>query len=116
MKAIDKFRQIALSFEETDEAPHHEVRSFRVKKKIFATLNEKEHRATVKLNAIDQSAFCTFDTDVVYPVPNAWGKYGWTNINLKLIKKETLLDLLTCAYCHTAPAKYAKLYRADNPN
>lgn len=113
MKAAEHFKTIALSFAEAEEAPHHEVLSYRIKKKIFATLNVAEHRATVKLNAIDQSVFCSFDAKVVYPVPNAWGKHGWTHINLKLIKEETLQDLLRCAYCHVAPAKNAKQYRED---
>jgi predicted DNA-binding protein (MmcQ/YjbR family) len=107
----EKFKTIALSFAEAEEAPHHEVLSYRIKKKIFATLNIAEKRATVKLNAVDQSAFCSFDSKVVFPVPNVWGKQGWTHINLQLIQEETLLDLLTCAYCQVAPAKYAKQYR-----
>ncbi len=111
LKKVNLLRQIALSFAETQEASHHEITAFLVKKKVFATLNEKEHRATVKLNAVDQSAFCSFDSKVVFPVPNAWGKQGWTHINLQLIQEETLLDLLTCAYCQVAPAKHAKQYR-----
>lgn len=113
MKKAEQFRKMALSFAEAEEAPHHEITSFRIKKKIFASLNEKENRATVKLNSIEQSVFCAFDSDVVYPVPNAWGKQGWTNINLKLVKEEMLKDLLCCAYCNVAPKKLAELYRVN---
>lgn len=103
-------RQFCLSFEETDEAPHMEVTSFRVKKKIFVTLNEKENRACVKFSPEDQDVFCRFDATVIYRVPNAWGKYGWTLVNLKKVKKEMLQDAITCAYISVAPKKLAAKY------
>jgi len=45
MISIDTVRDLALSFPETDEHPHFDRRAFRVKKKIFATLSEKENIA-----------------------------------------------------------------------
>ena len=113
MIAAEKFKTIAMSFAGAEEAPHHEVVAYSIKKKIFATLNIAENRATVKLNAIDQSVFCSFDEKVVYQVPNAWGKHGWTHVNLKKIKKEMLLDILSCAYCNVAPKKLAEHYKRE---
>ncbi len=94
---------MALSLPETDEHPHFENASFRVRKKIFATLNEKHNRACVKLTELDQSTFCLYDKEVMYPVPNKWGKQGWTNINLAKIPEEMLKDALETAY-HTVNA------------
>jgi hypothetical protein len=37
------FRELALSFPEATEAPHFEKTSFRVKNKIFATLDLKKN-------------------------------------------------------------------------
>jgi hypothetical protein len=110
----DFVRQFCLSFDETDEAPHMEVTSFRVKKKIFATLNEKENRACLKFSVLDQNVFCAFDAGVIYPVPNAWGRQGWTLVNLKKIKKEMLKDAITCAYCGVAPKNLAEKYISEN--
>ncbi len=42
MVSIKAAREIALSFDEVTEEPHFEKASFRVKKKIYATLNEKD--------------------------------------------------------------------------
>ena len=42
MVSIETFRKIALSFPEATQEPHLEITSFRVNKKIFATLNVKE--------------------------------------------------------------------------
>ncbi|MBL7683614.1 MAG: MmcQ/YjbR family DNA-binding protein [Flavipsychrobacter sp.] len=106
-------RKLATTFDEVTEEPHFEVTSFRIGKKIYATMNEPEKRMTVKFTTFDQDVFCTFDKEVIYPVPNAWGKQGWTHVNLKKIRKEMLLDVLTVAYCTVAPKKLADKYRIE---
>lgn len=96
--SISEFRKMALSFPDANEEPHFEKTSFRVNKKIFATLNVKENRATIKLSEVDQDLFCVYDKNVMYPVPNKWGKQGWTHINLNTIPKEMCKDALSAAY------------------
>lgn len=100
MVTTQQARQLALSFDNSEELPHFERTSFRVKKKIFATMSEKENIVCVMLSPIDQSAFCAYDKTVMYPVPNAWGKKGATYVNLKKVKKTMLKDALTTAYNH----------------
>lgn len=110
MLSVDSVRKLALSFPETDEHPHFERRAFRVKKKIFATLSEKDMTVSLKLTLADQSVFCSFDKSVIYPVPGGWGRMGFTFVNLKKISKTMFKDALTVAYCTTAPAKLAEKY------
>ncbi len=110
MVTADTVRQLALAFPETEELPHFHLTSFRVKKKIFATMDEKIKRVMVKLNLADQSVFCSYDSKVIYPVPGGWGKKGATYIELSKIKRSMLKDALTVAYCTTAPPKLAKDY------
>lgn len=98
MVTIDTVKKIALSFPETNEQPHFEKISFRVGKKIFATLDTKNNLVCVKLSPIDQSAFSSFDLSVIYPVPNKWGAQGWTYINLKKVRKGMFVDAMTTAY------------------
>ncbi|MES2776780.1 MAG: MmcQ/YjbR family DNA-binding protein [Bacteroidota bacterium] len=98
MVSIATFRQMALSFPGAIEQPHFEKISFRVKKKIFATLSEATGIAVLKLSLLDQSVFCAFDKEIIYPVPGAWGRQGWTMLVLKKIKKNMLKDALTVAY------------------
>ena len=114
MVNIETFRQIALSFPQTTEEPHFEKPAFKVAKKIFATLNIIENRATVKLSEADQDVFCLFDKTVMFPVPNKWGKQGWTHINLKTASEEMCLDALTTAYCEVAPPKLSFLIKSQN--
>lgn len=109
MADVEILRRIALLLPEVTEEPHFEKISFRVNKKIFATVVSGQNRATVKLSAIDQDVFCAFDHSVIYPVPNKWGKQGWTHIDLLKIREDMLTDILKTAYCGIAPKKLADL-------
>ncbi len=110
MVKLDFAKEYALSFDESDEAPHMDKIAIRVKKKIFITINTKMKRVCVKLNAIDQHVFCSFNSEIIFPVPNAWGKQGWTLVYLAKIRKEMFKDIVTCAYCNVAPSKLAVKY------
>ena len=111
MVSIATFRQLALSFPETAEQPHFDRKSFRVKKKIFATLHQKEKRVVLKFSLPDQSVFCSFDKKIIYPVPGGWGRQGWTIVELTKVRKIMFKDALTMAYCAVAPKKLADQYR-----
>jgi predicted DNA-binding protein (MmcQ/YjbR family) len=108
MMDIETLRQIALSFPETTEKPHFEKTSFRVKNKIFATYDSTDNQACIKLSEIDQNVFSLIDKDSIYPVPNKWGKQGWTFVKLNHVKNEILTDTLTTAYCEVAPKKLSE--------
>ncbi|NOT73872.1 MAG: MmcQ/YjbR family DNA-binding protein [Cyclobacteriaceae bacterium] len=111
MVSIASFRKLALSFPEAIEQPHFDNPSFRVAKKIFVTLSEKNKRACVKLSEIDQSVFSNFDKTVVFPVPNKWGKQGWTFVMLSKVRKEMLTDILTTSYCGVAPKRLSRVFK-----
>jgi len=113
MVSIDTFRKLALSFPETNEAPHFEKTSFRVNKKIFATYDEKNNRACIKLSEIDQDVFSSSDKTIIYAVPNKWGKQGWTFVEMQKVKKVLFIDALTTAYCEVAPKKLAEQIRPN---
>ena len=98
MVTTSTFKQLASAMPDAVEAPHFENTAFKISKKIFATLNTKENRCCLKLSAIDQSVFCAFDKEVIFPVPNKWGKQGWTLVDLKKVRKDMLKDALTTAY------------------
>lgn len=104
-------RILALAFDETIELPHFERTSFRVRKKIFATMLEKAGTAVLMLSPVEQSVFCSYDSTVMYPVPNKWGKKGATVVNLKKVKKAMFKDALTTAYCRVAPKALAEKYQ-----
>jgi len=98
MISIETFRKLALSFPDASEEPHFEKISFRVKNKIFATFDEKNNHAVLKLNEIDQSVFCASREMIFYPVPNKWGKQGWTIVELSKVRPEMVEDALIRSY------------------
>ena len=98
MVSIEAFRKLAMSFPDTTEEPHFEKTSFRVNKKIFATFDEKNNRAVLKLNEIDQSVFCASSEMIFYPISNKWGKQGWTIVELSKVRPEMFEDALILSY------------------
>lgn len=105
MVAIEDFRKLALSFPNTTEEAHFEKTSFRVNKKIFATFDEKNNHAVLKLNEIDQSVFCASSEKIFYPIPNKWGKQGWTIVDLARVRPKMFEDALQLSYQNVTPRK-----------
>jgi len=110
MVTLEQTRKAALSLPETEEKPHFHLTSFRVKNKIFATIHPDKNYVMVKLSLIDQSVFCSYNKDVIFPVPGGWGRKGATFINLKKVKLSMLTDALTTAWKTTAPRKLVEKY------
>ena len=110
MVTTEQVKQLALQFAESTEEPHFEKTSFRVKGKIFATMNESDTTIVLKFTAIQQSVFCVFDSTVCYPVPNKWGKQGWTIVQLEKAELAFVEDCLKTSYCNVAPKKLAAGY------
>jgi hypothetical protein len=108
MVDIVSVRKISLSYPEAEEHDHWGRPSFRVKKRIFATLWPVEKRVVVKLSPVDQSVFCDFNEKIFYPVKGAWGKQGWTIIELKKVRKSMFKDALTLSYKAVAPKSILK--------
>ena len=92
MVTIQAARQAALSLPETEEYRHFHLPAFRVNKKIFATIHEDKSFMMVKLSLPDQLVFCSFNKEIIFPVPGGWGKHGSTFIDLKRVKKNLFMD------------------------
>ena len=91
-------RTMALSLEDTGEKPHFERTAFTVNKKIFATISFKDNTLNVRFTPQVQFIFCPPQSDVIFPVPNAWGKQGWTTIDLNKANKKLVMSALQEAY------------------
>jgi hypothetical protein len=107
---LTRFRTLALSLPEANEEPHFDRPSFRVRKKIFATLWEPQGKCMVKLTPEQQDDYVEAHPDTVEPVRGIWGAMGATLVNLtgKAAAKPTLLrELLTLAWRNAAPKRIA---------
>jgi hypothetical protein len=110
MITTEEARKAALRFPEVEEKSHFEKPDFRVKKKIFAVLHTDKNAMVLKFTPEDQSVFCSFNREIIYPIPGGWGKRGWTFVNLKKIKKSMFNDALTVAWKTVAGKKLAEKY------
>ena len=91
-------KQIALSFEGTDEKPHFNRIAFTVNKKMFATLSFQDKTLNLMFTPQVQMIFCPPNSDVILPVPNKWGLNGATTINLNKATKKLVTSALQEAY------------------
>ena len=113
MISLATVRRLALAFEGVEEKPHGDKISFRVKNKIFATIDVKTNKVVLKLSGIEQSVFSDYNTAIIYPVPGAWGRQGWTMVEMKKVRRDLFTDELTSAYCTVAPSKLSFKYKVE---
>ena len=97
-------RRIALSLDGTIEAPHFDRAAFKVNR-IYATLTADGKTANLKLRPDEQEFKCMLAPEVFAPVPNAWGKQGWTTITLSKAAVADLRAALEMAWAHAVPTK-----------
>ena len=99
-------RRIALSLEGTSEAPHFDRAAFRVAR-IYVTLAPDGLTANFKFSPDEQELKCTVAPDAFAPIPNAWGRQGWTTANLAALTIPELEAALRVAFAHAQPAPRA---------
>ena len=104
MATADDVRRLALLLEGTTEAPHFERTAFKVAR-IYATLPPDGLTANVKLAPDEQDLKCLLAPEAFSPIPNAWGKQGWTIATLAELSHAELKDVLTLAWRHGAAKK-----------
>lgn len=105
MVSINRFRDLALGFANVNEQPHFDKQSFRVNKKIFATLDVKHNKATLKLPEVDQFVYCSYDKSIFFPATGSWGKQGWTIVELEKVSLTMIKEALGKAYNHVISKK-----------
>ncbi|MEX2243752.1 MAG: MmcQ/YjbR family DNA-binding protein [Fimbriimonadaceae bacterium] len=81
----DAFRKLALQFEGATEGAHQRHADFRISNKIFATL-PNDSRGVVKLTPEQQLIHVAAEPCVFTPCAGAWGRRGWTYIELGIAK------------------------------
>lgn len=98
MVTAEEVKKIALLFEDTAEKPHFSRTAFTVKKKIFATISFEDKTLNLKFTPQVQMIYCPPQSDVIFAIPNGWGKQGWTTINLNKATTKLVKAALAEAY------------------
>jgi hypothetical protein len=83
------------------EGVHHGHPDFRVEKRIFATLSEKEDRAALRLTAIEARALA-HDQPQAFRLVSDREPFAWVSVALEAIDADALGDLLEEAWRHVA--------------
>jgi hypothetical protein len=95
-------RRLALALPGTTEAPHFDRAAFKVAR-IYVTLAGDGMTANLKLTPDEQEFKCTLAPEVFTPIDNAWGKQGWTTIDLAAASEADLSAALDMAWRHAEP-------------
>jgi hypothetical protein len=99
MATADDLRRIAHSLEGTTEAPHFDRTAFKVLR-TYATLAADGLTANLKLTHDEQELKCLMQPEAFEPVPNAWGRQGWTVARLAALSVDELTAALDMAWRH----------------
>jgi len=97
-------RQMALRLEGTTEAPHFDRAAFKVTR-IYATLAVAGRTANFNFTPDEQELKCLLAPKAFTPVPNAWGKQGWTTAKLSALSSADLKSALETAWAHAVSKK-----------
>lgn len=102
----DEFREIALSFPETEERSHMDHPDFRVGGKIFATLGYPDgSHGMAALTPTQQQDFLRMEPASFKPAAGKWGEGGATIITLEHANEASVREALSLAWHNTAPKK-----------
>lgn len=104
-KSDDVISSFITSLPKVDKVPHFKKIAFKVRKKIFATLDEELQQINLKLTEIEQDVFKLVNTKAIYAVKNKWGKQGWTIFQINELEMSILKEAIINAYCNVAPQK-----------
>ena len=104
MTTGEDLRRAALALEGTVEAPHFERAAFKVAR-IYVTLAADGLSANFNFTPDEQEVKCMLVPAAFAPVPNAWGKQGWTTARLSELDPEDLAAALETAWRHALPRR-----------
>ena len=104
MATAKDLRRMAMALEGTTEAPHFDRAAFKVAR-IYVTLAGDGKTANFKFTPDEQEFKCMILPDAFTPVPNAWGRQGWTTATLSALSKADLQSALEMAWQHASAKK-----------
>jgi hypothetical protein len=105
------FRRLALVLPDTEERSHMDHPDFRVRGKVFATLDHPAKGwGMVKLTPEQQHYFSQAEPEVFVPVKGGWGRNGATSVHLKSVRKAALQKALVTAWRNAAPKRLAEQF------
>ena len=103
--SASRVREMVAALEDTQEGMHHGHPDFRAARKIFATLNEREDHAAVRIGQIEARALAE-RSPATFRLVTDREPASWVSILLSDVDPDELEDLLEAAWT---------LRRAESP-
>jgi len=111
MMTSEAFGEFAASLPEAEVREHWGKPSYRVRNRIFATLEPDEGRCVIKASLGEQEMLVQSDPET-FTIGN-WGHQGWTHVRLDRANPDQLEELLVSAWARLAPKRALKAYEAS---
>jgi hypothetical protein len=111
MSTLDDFREIALSLPDTSEKTAWGMPTFRVRNKIFASLNPN-HGAGVKIPQEERAELVAAEPDKYFWTSHD-ENFGMMRLHLAEIDRDELAEVLTDAWRRTAGPRLAARHDLD---
>ena len=100
-------RRLALSLQGTIEYPHFDRTAFKAIR-TYVTLAPDGKSANFKFKPDEQELKCTVAPGAFEPIPNAWGRQGWTVGTLSKLSVSELRAALEMAHAHGSAKKSSR--------
>jgi hypothetical protein len=111
MTTMRRVRELALALPATAEAPHHEISSFRVNGKIFATIPDEHH---VRVMVPDDEVTAACATSPASCEPLYWGaKLAGVSVTVRSTPVALIAELLEEAWLRKATPALRRSLRPD---
>jgi hypothetical protein len=111
MISAAEVRDIALSLPEAEEIETWDHPTFRVRKKIFATMASDGTSAGVKTTLDEQATLIAADPKT-FRIKDHVGHHGWVQVELATADPDEMRELLVEAWRRTAPKRVVSAYDA----
>jgi hypothetical protein len=106
-------RAFALSLPEAEEIETWGHPTFRVRKKLFATMAPDGSDASVKSTLPEQQALIQSQPDV-FGIADYVGRHGWISVRLDAVDPDEMRELLQEAWRMTAPKRLLAAFDAED--
>jgi hypothetical protein len=118
----EDFRSLALDLDGTVEKAHMGHPDFRVRDRIFATLQADDEWGAVRLAPEEQRELMRILPKAFTPAAGVWGERGWTKVKLAAADVATVRGALLLAWQapadepHTGPRTSAPSAKSSRPS
>ncbi|WP_019855920.1 MmcQ/YjbR family DNA-binding protein [Actinopolyspora mortivallis] len=109
MISIDALRDFVLALPDVEERRTWGKPTFRVRGRMFVTLDPAAPAATCKASHEEQAALLASDPET-FAFPAYVGHHGWIRVRLDRVTAEEMRELATEAWRRTAPKRLVRRF------